>query len=98
MNQPLFKKHETPNFSDPIAQQTFVQGIQNRQELIQSELNVNTSQQKLLNQRINTAKELINDLPASDPRYSALLIQMQMDQVELDELKVRETILMSKPL
>src|SRR5687768_749014 len=93
MNQPLFRKPETPDFGNPAIQQAFVQRIQDSHDLIQAELSVNQSEQILLLKRIEMTKEFVNHLPASDPQYSLLLIQIKMDQVELDELKAREIIL-----
>jgi len=92
------KKDELPNLNDPEAQKAFTKDTKDSKELIQKELNVNKAEQNLLQKRIDMAKGLINDLPTSDPQYSMLLIQMQMDQVELDELKIREINLNSKLL
>lgn len=98
MDKPLFKKYETPNFNYLADQKTFIDQIKNDKDLIQNELIVNKSQQLLLEKRINMVKELINDLPASDPQYSMLVLQIQMDRVELDELKARGIALTSKIL
>lgn len=95
MDKPLFRINETPDFNKQSDQDAFLQGIKTSQDLIQKELNVNHSEQTLLTKRIAMMKGFINDLPASDPQYHMLLIQIQMDQVELDELKVRETLLNS---
>ena len=98
MDKPLFKKYETPNFNNLADQQTFLDRLKNDNDLIQNELSVNKSQQLLLIKRIDMVKGLINDLPASDPQYSMLILQMQIDQVELDELKARGIVLTSKVL
>lgn len=89
MNKPLFRRYETPNFSDPATQEAFLQSIKNDKDLIQKELNVYSSEEMLLNKRIQIIKELINDLPSTDPQYSMLLLQMKMDRIELDELKIK---------
>lgn len=91
--QPFPKKDETPNFSNPNVQQTFVQQTHDSKSLMQKEIVVNQAEQNLLSKRIALMKQLINDLPSSDPQYSMLLMQVKMDQVELDELKIRETLL-----
>lgn len=87
MQEPLFKKHNTSN------QESLVESTKSSKELFQKELNVNKAEQILLSKRIVLSKELAKDLPSSDPRQSELILAIQMDQVELDELKMRESIL-----
>lgn len=90
---PFPKKENTPDFSNPSVQQAFVQDTQDSKSLMQKELDVNQAEQVLLKQRISLMKGLINDIPSSDPQYSVLALQVQMDQIELDELKNREALL-----
>jgi hypothetical protein len=92
MQKPFYKKHEAPNFGSPAVQKAYIEEIGTNRELMQKELSVNQEEQNLLGKRIQMMKEFINDLPASDPQYSMLAVQIQMDQIELDELKTRETI------
>lgn len=92
----LPKKESAPDFSNPAIQQEFVYDISDSKSLLQKELNINQAEQNLLQQRISMMKSFINDLPASDPQYSILLTQVQMDQIEMDELKTRETLLIQK--
>ncbi|MBI3508401.1 MAG: hypothetical protein HY069_02025 [Chlamydiia bacterium] len=96
MDQPLFKKPVTPNFSDPATQLSFVEQTKSSKELMQKELDVNQSEQILLKQRIQMMEEFVNDLPSTDPQYSILSVQIKMDQVELDELKIQEQSLHQK--
>lgn len=96
MQRPLFKKPETPNFSNPLTQSAFVQQAETAKEILFKELTVNQQEQNLLQKRIHMMNEFINELPASDPQYSMLVIQVQMDRIELDELKVRESMLHQK--
>ncbi len=91
--QPFNNKENSPNFSNPAIQKAYVQGAQNGKELTQKELDVNRAEQVLLKQRIELMKSYVNDLPSTDPQYSMLLIQIEMDQVEMDELKTREMFL-----
>lgn len=91
--QPFPKKQGTSDFSNPAAQEAFVQETQTSKSLMQKELDTNQAEQLLLTQRIELMKSLVNDLPSSDPEYSMLLTQIQMDRLELDELKVRSTLL-----
>ncbi|MDE3047262.1 MAG: hypothetical protein KGI83_02810 [Verrucomicrobiota bacterium] len=93
--QPFHKK-ETPDFSKADVQQSFVQQTHDSKELMQKEFDVNIEEQNLLGQRIRTMQSFLNDLPSSDPQYSMLAIQIQMDQIELDELKRREASLSQK--
>lgn len=58
-------------------------------ELLLKELTLNEEEQSLLSKRIQSAHELLNDLPNSDPQYNMLKIQSQMDRIEIDELKRR---------
>ncbi len=90
---PFPKKENTPDFSNPSVQQAFVQDTQDSKSLMQKELDVNRAEQVLLRQRISLMKGFINDIPSSDPQYSMLVLQVQMDQIEVDELKNRETLL-----
>lgn len=90
---PFPKKENAPDFSNPAVQQAFVQDTKTSKSLMQKELDTNQAEQILLNQRIGLMKSFVNDLPSSDPQYSMLLTQIQMDQLELDELKIRSTLL-----
>lgn len=94
--QPFPKKDPVPDFSKPSVQQSFAQDTHDAKTLMQKELDVNRAEQTLLQKRLQMARHLINELPESDPQYSLLIAQMQMDQIELDELKVRETLLTQK--
>ena len=91
-----FQKKEIPDFSKPETQIAFVQSTHDSKDLLQKELDVNRAEQILLNKRIQIMKSLINELPAFDPQYSMLTAQVQMDQIEVDELKVRETLLIER--
>lgn len=93
---PFFKKENAPDFSDPAVQKAFVENTVDAKELLQKELDVNQAEQVLLKQRIQLAKSFVNDLPSYDPQHSTLLIQIQMDQIELDELKSRELFLIQE--
>ena len=88
MNAP-FKDDSTPNFSKPEIRQAFVEEAHTAADLLHKELDVNLAEQALLEDRIRMMNQFINDLPSSDPQYSMMLSQLQMDQVELDELKRR---------
>ncbi len=89
MDSPL-KKETTPDFRNEKAQQAFVHDAKDGASLLHKEISVNLAEQTLLVQRISLMKGLVNDLPSSDPQYSMILSQVQMDQIELDELKRRE--------
>lgn len=84
-------KHNLPN--KPFAQ-AYVQTTQDARGLLQKELIVNHSEQILLQKRIDTMREFICDLSASDPQYNMISLAIQMDQIELDELKTRELSLL----
>lgn len=57
------------------------------------ELDVNQQEQLILKKRIAIMKDFLNELPANDPQYSIMLTLMRTDQIELDELKVHESII-----
>ena len=84
-----FQQEPAPNFSNPLDQKKFVKESQDSTDLLKKELDVNRAEQILLEKRVGIMKSLVNDLPSSDPQYSMLLAQAQMDQIELDELKRR---------
>lgn len=85
-----FKNESSPDFSVPQNQQAFVQDAHDALSLLKKEITVNQAEQNLLGQRIRLMKEFVGDLPASDPQYSMILTQIQMDEIEVDELKRRE--------
>lgn len=96
MQKPIYKKPETPNFENLSSQRVFIEETRSNRDLMQKELNVNQEEQLLLEKRLQMMKEFINDLPSSDPQYSMLISQIQMDQIELNELKTRESIIIQK--
>ncbi len=83
-------KENTPDLSKEAAQKSYVENTSDSKSLMQKELDVNRAAQQLLKKRISMMKSLINELPSSDPQYSMLLTQIQMDQIEMDEFKVQE--------
>lgn len=96
MDQNLFQHPEVPDFQNPSTQKSFIEETKSNIELLQKELQVNQAEQVLLEKRIQMMKEFANDLPASDPQYNMLLTAVQMDQIELDELKLRKSMLLTK--
>ena len=91
--QPIFKKDDTPDFSNPAVQKAYVDASHDSKDLMHKEFDVNLAEQNLLGKRISLMKQLINDIPSSDPQYSMLLLQVKADLVELDELRVRAAVL-----
>ena len=67
--------------------------FENSRELLQKEFDVNKAEQLLLQKRIAAMKTLLNDIPSSDPHYSKCAIHIKMDQIEIDELKYRASLL-----
>ena len=90
MQNPLYKKSEDPSFNDTKTQNQFVKDTESSKDLIIKEITVNKYNQGLLEKRILIMKESINNIPSSDPQYSMMAAQIQMDNIELDELKIRE--------
>lgn len=64
--------------------------------LLQQELDVNLQEQTLVKKRINLIKDTFHEIPNTNPRYAILFTQLEMDQIELDELKHRETEIKSQ--
>lgn len=91
-----FQKKDVTDFSNPEIRHAYVQDTSDSKTLLQKELDVNRAEQILLHKRLQMMKSFINDLPSTDPQYSMLLAQVQMDQIEMDELKIRETLLIQK--
>ncbi len=58
-------------------------------ELLHKEMDLNLAEQNLLNQRLLLLKSQLNSIPDFDPEYISLLAQMDLNQIELDELKIR---------
>lgn len=88
-----FKKEPFLNLSNPDARNAFVTEARDTASLLHKELDTNLSEQAILAQRIRMMKELANDLSSSDPQYSMIRLQIQMDLIELDELKRREDVI-----
>jgi len=66
-----------------------------KKDLLKQEIEVNLQEQVLVNKRIILIKETFETLPNSDPEYAIFQTQLQMDQIQLDELKSRERDLRS---
>jgi hypothetical protein len=82
---------KTPtDLSQPENLETYVHDTHNRIDLLHKEIDINHAEQELILERIQLMTSFVNDLPSSDPQYSMLRAQIQMDQVELDEMKRRE--------
>jgi hypothetical protein len=64
--------------------------------LLKQELDVNLQQQAIVNKKLNLIKEVLKNLPNTTPEYAILLTQLEMEQIDLDELKYREEELKSK--
>jgi len=90
------KKENAPDFSKPKERDAFAKDTTTKKELLQKELNANMQEQVLLKKRIHVMKEFLNEISSDEPQYSMLATQIQMDQIELDELKSREEILVEK--
>jgi hypothetical protein len=96
MQNPLYKKPTDPTFQNVNEQNRFTKETQSILDLLIKEMTVNRENQNLLAKRILIMTEELNNIPASDPQYSMMAIQIQMDKIELDELKTREQILSQK--
>ena len=64
-------------------------------DLLKQEIDVNTQEQVLVNKRLTLIKDTFKAMPNTDPEYAILLTQLEMDQIQLDELKFRENALKS---
>ncbi len=96
MQNPLYKKPEDADFKSPLSQKKFAEETSSDQNLMQKEVDVNRTNQTLLEKRILLMKETMNSIPSSHPQYSTMAAQIQMDKIELDELKIREQIIIKK--
>lgn len=91
--EPPIKKASSRDFSNPKNQQAYLHETHNAFDLLHKEIDINHAEQELLTKRIQLMKNFVNDLPDFDSEYSMLRAQIQMDQVELDEIKRRESAL-----
>jgi hypothetical protein len=94
----LFIKPPVRNLSNPQDQTAYIQEAHNAEELFRKELDVNIAEQNLLRKRIRMLEELINDTPSDHPNYSQMVAQVNMDQIELDELEIREEFIKTMKL
>lgn len=94
--QPFPKKENAPDLSEGAVRKAYVHETQDSKDLFQKELDVNQAEQNLLRKRIEMMNKFINDLPASDPQYNMMRRQVEMDQIEIDELKIRSALLVEK--
>lgn len=59
-------------------------------DLLKQELDVNLQEQVLVNKRIELIKDSFKTIMSTEPEYAIFLTQLEMDQIQLDELKARE--------
>jgi hypothetical protein len=93
---PPWKDNLAPDVSKPEIRAGYVTEVHNATELLHKELDINIAEQSLLCERIREMTVSMNDLPSFDPRYSMLAAQIQMDQIELDEVRRREVFLVQE--
>jgi len=74
----------------------FVYDVKDAKSLLQKELAVNHSEQTLLEKRMQLMREFMNDLPSSDPQYSMIASAIEMDRIELDELRCQSSAILQK--
>lgn len=90
MQKPLFKRNEDPSIASLQYQNQFIEEAKTPKDLVQKELTVNKLYQQEIQKRIHILKESIQKLPHHDPNISFFMTQLEMDRIELDELKIRE--------
>lgn len=64
--------------------------------LLKQELDVNFQEQVLVKKRLDLINETFKEIPNTDPQYAILFTQLEMDQIQLDELKSRENSIKSQ--
>ena len=90
MQKPLFRKNEDPSIADLQYQNQIIEETKSPKDLVQKELTINKLYQQEIQKRIHILKESIKNLPQHDPNITFLMTQLEMDRIELDELKIRE--------
>jgi hypothetical protein len=93
---PFKNKQNVPISTDAASRQAFVQQTQDSADLLHKELLVNQAEQAILKERISVMRAFMDDLSVSDPQYGMFSISIQIDQIELDELKTRELIVQQR--
>lgn len=69
---------------------------QKQLDLLMQELDVIDQEKILINQRIDTIKEFLKQLPSSDPQYVIYEDQVEIDRIALDEIITRQESLTDK--
>lgn len=59
-------------------------------DILKQELDLNIELQRIVEKRIKLLKETSLEIPNTQPEYAILSSQLEMDKIELDELKYRE--------
>ena len=90
------ESHGKKDFAAKAFEQAYVYDIKDEKDLLQKELVLIQMEQTLLDQRIQTMRSFVSDLPTYDPQYSMILTTIKMDQIELDELTARKLSILHK--
>lgn len=60
------------------------------------DLNLLLEEQNIVNKRIKITKETLEEIPSTDPQYSILKDQIDIDRINLDELQKKVVVLEKK--
>ncbi|MBI5346728.1 MAG: hypothetical protein HZB76_06275 [Chlamydiae bacterium] len=69
---------------------------QKQLDLLMQELDVIDQEKILINQRIDTIKEFLKQLPSTDSQYVIYEDQVEIDRIALDEIITRQESLSDK--
>jgi hypothetical protein len=61
----------------------------NKLDILRKDLEVNTEEQVIINKKLMILQDTINETANTDPSYALIQTQINMNQIELDEIKIR---------
>ncbi len=81
---------------EEFHEKKYTHDFSSKKDLLQKEIDVLEEQKNLLYQRIALVKETLSDMKIHDPEYDLIHSQIQKDEIELDEIENRKTVLLDK--
>ena len=81
---------------EEFSKENYISEIDTAKNLLHKEVDVNLQQQLILKKKIAQTKDFLAASNSSDPKYGLYKTQMEMNQIELDELKNQEDHLREK--
>jgi hypothetical protein len=61
----------------------------NKLAILKNDLEVNAEEQVIINKKLMILQDTINETPNTDPSFALIQTQINMNKIELDEIKIR---------